>query len=52
MEAACVSGGLQLPTHDLSQQVAEAEGSLALEARSMGGSSPDNDGADRHYQTV
>jgi hypothetical protein len=35
-----------------SQRVAEAGGSLALEAQGVGGSSPDNDGAGRYCQTA
>jgi hypothetical protein len=35
-----------------SQRVAEAGGSLALEAQGAGGSSPDNDGTGRHCQTA
>ena len=36
----------------LSQQVGEAEGSLILETQGRAGSSPDNDGTGRHYQTA
>ena len=39
------------PTLGLSQQVAEAEGSLTLEAQGRAGSSPDNAGTGRHCQT-
>ena len=35
-----------------SQRVAEAGGSLVLEAQGAGESSPDNDGTGRHCQTV
>jgi hypothetical protein len=40
------------PTSGLSQQADEAEGSLTLEVQGRVGSSPDNDGTDRHHQTV
>lgn len=36
----------------LSQQAIEAEGSLTLGSTGKGGSSPDNDGTDRHCQTI
>jgi hypothetical protein len=45
-------GGMKGPTCGLSQQPAEAEGSLTLEAQGRAESSPDNDGAGRHYQTT
>src|SRR5262245_44304001 len=35
-----------------SQRVAEAGGSLALEAQGVGGSSPDDDGTGRYCQTA
>ncbi len=40
------------PTSGLSQQAAEAEGSLTLEAQGRVGSSPDNNGTGRHRQTA
>jgi len=40
------------PASGLSQQAGEAEGSLILEVQGRVGSSPDNDEAGRHSQTV
>ncbi len=40
------------PTCGLSQQAAEAGGSLILETQGWVGSSPDNDGTGRHRQTA
>lgn len=45
-------GGMKGPTCGLSQQSAEAEGSLTLEAQARAASSPDNDGTGRHCQTA
>lgn len=45
-------GGVQGPTSDLSWQIGVAEGSPELEVRRRAGSSPDNDGTGRHYQTA
>jgi hypothetical protein len=45
-------GGMREPTSGLSQQAGEAGGSLTLEAQGRVGSSPDNDGTDRHRQTI
>ena len=45
-------GGMKGPACGLSQQPAEAEGSLNLEVRVRVGSSPDNDGTGRHCQTA
>jgi hypothetical protein len=43
---------LKEPASGLSQQAGEAGGSLTLEAQGRVGSSPDNDGTDRHRQTI
>ena len=45
-------GGMKGPACGLSQQPAEAEDSLTLEARGRVASSPDNDGTGRHCQTT
>ena len=44
--------GMKGPSCGPSQRSAEAEGSLILETQGRVGSSPDNDGASRHYQTA
>jgi hypothetical protein len=45
-------GGMREPTCGLSQQAAEAGGSLTLEVQGRVGSSPDNDGTGRYCQTT
>ncbi len=45
-------GGVKGPAFDPSQRIIEAEGSLIPEVRGRAASSPDNDGTDRHCQTV